>query len=121
MNRIASAKTRTNLNDSYNLRYDWAIPGYDTARKLVVPAIYRLPQFRTIAAPIRALVGDPNLPCGQRTYDRWLNTAALPASPNYVWGNQSTRLSTFGVNGFGAIRSLAGGPGNVQLALRLEL
>jgi len=110
------------------------------------------------------LVGDPNLPSSQRTYDRWLNTAAFTAPPNYVWGNQGknmlrspgyaqtdvsiqkrfplrdtvrfviradsqnvfnrvqlgTPISTFGANGFGAIRSLAGGPRNVQMAMRLE-
>jgi hypothetical protein len=194
--------TGTTLNDSYNLRYDWGILGYDIPRKLVISAIYRLPQFKTVPAPVRAaiggwtlstllnirdgypytvgvsgptlnngagtnranLVGDPNLPSDQRTYDRWLNTAAFTAPPNYVWGNQGknmlrspsfaqtdvsiqkrfpvtetmrfvlradsqnvfnrvqlgTPISTFGANGFGAIRSLAGGPRNLQLALRVE-
>jgi hypothetical protein len=194
--------TGTTLNDSYNLRYDWGILGYDIPHKLVLSVIYRLPQFRATPAPLRAaiggwtlstllnirdgypytvgvsgptlnngagtnranLVGDPNLPASRRTYDRWLNTAAFTAPPNYVWGNQGkdmlrspafaqtdvsiqkrfpvsetvrfvvradsqnafnrvqlgTPIATFGASGFGAIRSLAGGPRNVQTALRLE-
>jgi hypothetical protein len=31
-----------------------------------------------------------------------------------------TPISTLGASGFGAIRSLAGGPRNLQLALRVE-
>jgi hypothetical protein len=194
--------TGTTLNDSYNLRYDWGVLGYDIPRKAVISAIYRLPLFRSMYTPLRAvaggwtvssllnirdgypftvgvsgptlnngagtnranLIGDANLPSDQRTYDRWLNTDSFTAPPNYVWGNQGknmlrgpafaqtdvsvqkrfpvsetmrfvlradsqnvfnrvqlgTPISTFGANGFGAIRSLAGGPRNVQLALRFE-
>ncbi len=110
------------------------------------------------------LLRDPNLPSDQRSRDKWFDTAAFSAPPNYVWGNQGknmlrgpalfqmdagvqkrfpiseskrfvvradsqnifnrvqlgTPIATFGASGFGSIRSLAGGPRNVQLALRFE-
>jgi hypothetical protein len=110
------------------------------------------------------MISDPNLPADQRTRDRWFNTKAFTAPPNFVWGNQGknmlrapalaqtdvgvskrfpltesvkvslrgesqnvfnrvqlgTPISTFNTSGFGAIRSLAAGPRNVQVAARVE-
>jgi hypothetical protein len=109
------------------------------------------------------LVGNPNLPADQRNLNRWFDTSAFTAPPNYVWGNQGknmlrgpalfqtdvavqkqfsfsesirltfrgeatnvmnrvqlgTPIATLGASGVGAIRSLAAGPRNVQLSLRL--
>jgi hypothetical protein len=110
------------------------------------------------------LLRDPNLPSDERTLNRWFNTSAFSAPPNYVWGNQGrnmlrgpalfttdtglqksfavteskhlifrgeatnimnrvqlgTPIATYNASGFGAIRSLAAGPRNLQLSLRFE-
>jgi hypothetical protein len=110
------------------------------------------------------LLRDPNLASDVRNINKWFDTSAFSAPPNYVWGNQGkdmlrgpalfqtdvalqkkirvaeskrlvlrgeasnlmnrvqlgTPIATYGASGFGAIRSLAAGPRNLQVAMRVE-
>lgn len=51
------------------------------------------PTLNTGAGTNRAnVLRNPNLPSGERTRDRWFDTQAFSAPPNYVWGAQGKNM-----------------------------